>query len=190
MSQPNRSEGAKSREAEWAAWMRAGLAGDMAAYRRLLQALTPALRGLVRRGLTQSGNADVEDVVQEVLLAVHLKRNTWMSEQPFSPWLNAIARHKLIDVLRRKGRRGEVPIYDLIDILPDTTERPETSHGEVSRLVSRLEGKQKDVVNSVSVDGTSIRDTAAKLNMSEGAVRVTLHRGLKKLAALYRVPEA
>jgi RNA polymerase sigma-70 factor (ECF subfamily) len=169
--------------------MRAGLAGDMAAYRQLLEALAPALRGLVRRGLAQSGNADVEDVVQEILLAVHLKRNTWMSDQPFSPWLNAIARHKLIDVLRRKGRRGEVPIDDLVEVLPDTAEPPETSQGELSRLVSRLEGKQKDVVNSISIDGASIRDTAAKLNMSEGAVRVTLHRGLKKLALLYRVPD-
>lgn len=190
MPQPNKSEGAKSREAEWAGWMRAGLAGDTAAYRQLLLALTPALRGLVRRGLAQSGNADVEDVVQEILLAVHLKRNTWMSEQPFSPWLNAIARHKLIDVLRRKGRRGEVPIYDLIEILPDTAEQPEVSHGELSRLVSRLDGKQKEVVSAVSVEGASIRDTAAKLDMSEGAVRVTLHRGLKKLATLYRGPDA
>lgn len=189
MPEPNRSEGAKSREAEWAGWMRAGLAGDAAAYRQLLQALTPALRGLVRRGLAQSGNADVEDVLQEVLLAVHLKRNTWMSDQPLTPWLNAIARHKLIDVLRRKGRRGEVPIYDLIDILPDTAEQPDVSHGELSRLVSRLDGKQKDIVNAISVDGAGIRDTAAKLGMSEGAVRVTLHRGLKKLAALYREPD-
>jgi RNA polymerase sigma-70 factor (ECF subfamily) len=190
MPQPNRSEGAKSREAEWAAWMRAGLAGDADAYRRLLDALAPVLRGAARRGLAQSGNADVEDVVQEILLAVHLKRNTWMSDQPFSPWLNAIARHKLIDVLRRKGRRGEVPIYDLAEILPDTTEQPEVSHGELSRLVSRLDGKQKDVVSAISVDGAGIRDTAAKLNMSEGAVRVTLHRGLKKLAALYRAPDS
>lgn len=168
--------------------MRAGLAGESAAYRTLLEAVTPVLRKLARAGLARAGagNADAEDVVQEILLAIHLKRQTWMSDQPFTPWLNAIARHKLIDVLRRRGRRGEVPIDDLIEILPDTAEQSETSPAELSRLVDRLDGKSHAVVRAVSLDGASVRDAAEKLGMSEGAVRVALHRGLRKLAVLYR----
>ena len=176
------------REAQWAAWMRAALSGDSAAYRMLLEALTPVLRGMAKSGLQRAGagNADAEDVVQEILLAIHLKRQTWMSDQPFTPWLNAIARHKLIDCLRRRGRRGEVPIDDLVEALPDQTGQSETSPAELSRLVDRLDGKSHAVVRAVSLDGASVRDTATKLGMSEGAVRVALHRGLRKLAVLYR----
>ena len=84
------------------------------AYRALLEALAPVLRAMAKNGLARAGagNADAEDVVQEILLAIHLKRQTWMSDQPFTPWLNAIARHKLIDVLappraaRRSADRG------------------------------------------------------------------------------------
>lgn len=185
MASPNKPDGP---EAEWSALMRAGLAGDMEAYRRLLAMIVPRLRKFAAGGLARSGvgNADAEDVVQEILLAIHLKRQTWMQDQPFLPWLNAIARHKLIDVLRRRGRRGEVPIEGLIEVLPDQAPEPESSQTELNKLVSRLDGRQQSVVSSISLDGKSIKDTAAALGMSEGAVRVAFHRGLKKLASLYR----
>ena len=121
MSQPNSQQEMSAREAQWADWMRAGLDGDGEAHRRLLEALAPALRRIASLGLRRAGlgNADVEDVVQEILLAIHLKRHTWLRDQPFSPWLHAVARYKLIDTMRRRGRRGEVPIDDLIEVLPD-----------------------------------------------------------------------
>ena len=195
MAEANIPEGAAHeapREIQWAAWMRASLMGDMAAYRMLLEALAPVLRRAAKNGLARAGagNADAEDVVQEILLAIHLKRQTWMSGEPFTPWLNAIARHKLIDVLRRRGRRSEVPIENLIEILPDESETSETSPAELSRLVDRLDGKSHAVVRAVSLDGASVRDTATKLGMSEGAVRDALHRGLKKHAMLHREAEA
>ena len=83
-----------------------------------------------------------------------------------------------------------MPIEGLIEILPDEAAAPETSHSELNKLVSRLDGKSQTVVSSISLDGNSIKDTAAKLGMSEGAVRVAFHRGLKKLAELYRAGEA
>ena len=188
MAPANKPDGKASPELEWAELMRAGLAGDAAAYRQLLEAIAPRLRKFAAGGLMRAGigNADTEDVVQEILLAIHLKRQTWMQDQPFLPWLNAIARHKLIDVMRRRGRRGEVPIEGLIEVLPDEPPAPETSHTELTKLVSHLEGKQQSVVSSISLDGHSIKDTAAALGMTEVAVRVTFHRALKKLAALYR----
>ena len=104
----------------WAGWMRAANAGDEIAYRRLLEALAPLLRQVVRHGFTRYGfgNCDVEDVVQETLLAIHLKRQTWDEDEAITPWVTAIARHKLIDSLRRRGRHVEIPIDDLIDVLP------------------------------------------------------------------------
>jgi RNA polymerase sigma-70 factor, ECF subfamily len=82
-------------EKKWAFLMRAGNAGDADSYRRLLVKLTPVLRAAARRGLGPAGMADTdaEDVVQETLLAIHLKRQSWDEEAPFGPWLRAIARH-------------------------------------------------------------------------------------------------
>lgn len=167
--------------------MRAGLAGDAQAYSRLLKDLTPKLRALVRRGLSHygAGNGDAEDIVQEVLLAVHLKRHTWQRDQPFTPWLNAIARYKLIDVLRRRGRRAEVPIDGLVEFLSDEPAPPEASASELVKLVATLPAGERAVVSAISLNGATIKDAAKELALSEGAVRVALHRGLKRLARLH-----
>lgn len=166
--------------------MRAAIAGDAAAYRRLLAALTPVLRAGAARGLARAGagSADVEDVVQETLLALHLKRHTWDATQPLMPWVATIARYKLVDGLRRRGRRVEVPVEDFHEVLAAPEERDPTEAGDVDRLLGRLAPRQRDVVRSITVDDRSIAATADRFGMSEGAVRVTLHRGLKALAAL------
>jgi len=174
-----------AREADWSDWMRAALDGDAAAYRRLLDALTPVLRAGARRGLTRAGvgTADVEDVVQETLLALHLKRHTWDRAQPLMPWVVTVARHKLVDGLRRRGRRIELPVGDFEEILAAPEERDPTEAGDVDRLLGRLAPRQRDIVRSITVEDRSIAATADRLGMTEGAVRVALHRGLKALAA-------
>lgn len=175
------------RETEWAGLMRAAIAGDAAAYERLLRALTPALRAAARRGLLRSGrgDADAEDVVQETLLAIHLKRHTWDPDKMLGPWVMAIARNKLIDALRRRGRHVSVAIDDFADILAAEDAAPVPAR-DVDRQLARLPQRQREVVRSISVDGASIRDTAQRLDISEGAVRVALHRGLAALAAKLR----
>ena len=172
------------RDRIWAGWMRAANAGDEIAYRRLLEALTPLLRQVVRRGFTRSrfGNCDVEDVVQETLLAIHLKRQTWDEDEALTPWVMAIARHKLIDSLRRRGRHIELPIDDLIDVLPAEIPTERLSSQDTERLLSVLRGRQRDVVHAISIEGISAREAANRFRMSEGAVRVALHRGLSTLA--------
>jgi DNA-directed RNA polymerase specialized sigma24 family protein len=93
--------------------MRAANRGDAVAYRRLLDAITPVLRGVVRARGASLGHEAREDVVQEVLLAVHLKRQTWREDQPLRPWLYAIARHKVVDAFRARGQRVDLPIERL-----------------------------------------------------------------------------
>src|SRR6201997_2564853 len=109
----------REREDEWTGLMRLAISGDSAAYHRLLKAITPVLRAGARRGLARGGQPvdQSEDVVQEILLAVHLKRHTWDANAPFGPWLFAIARNKLIDAMRRRGRRGFVNIHDFADTI-------------------------------------------------------------------------
>ncbi len=168
--------------------MRAAIAGDAGAYRRLLAALAPFIRSVARSRAASFGlvAADVEDVVQETLLAIHLKRGTWDDGQPVGPWVAAIARNKLIDALRRKGRRVHVPVDDFADILPAEEKDEGLAPGEAERLISVLKGRQHAVVKSISLDGADIAETAERLKMSEGAVRVALHRGLAALSQAYR----
>lgn len=182
-----RSDGGATRETIWTEWMRAAIDGDQAAYRRLLEALTPVLRASAQRGFVRAGlgSGEVEDVVQETLLAIHLKRHTWDRGQPLMPWVVTIARNKLIDALRRRGRRGEVPVEDFAEVLPAPAERDPTEGRDVERLLGRLRDRQRDIVRSITVEDRSIAETASRLMMTEGAVRVALHRGLKALAALY-----
>jgi RNA polymerase sigma-70 factor (ECF subfamily) len=102
------------------------------------------------------------------------------------PWIAAIARHKLIDTMRRRGRHVSVPIEDVADRLPLDDTAPELSASEIDRLLAELKPAQEEIVRSISIEGVSIRETAGRLRMTEGAVRVALHRALKTLGALYR----
>lgn len=176
-----------SRESEWAEWLRSALAGDADDYRRFLKSVAPYIRTVVRsRWRDSSANGEVEDVVQEVLLTIHLKRATWDPSRAVGPWIAAIARHKLIDVLRRRGRHVSVPIDDVMDTLQAEDTTPELFAGEVEELLGELKPQQKEIVRSISLDGHTVRETAERLLMTEGAVRVALHRALKSLGALYR----
>src|SRR6201985_165635 len=168
--------------------MRAAISGDSAAYHRLLKAITPVLRAAARRGLARAGQGvgQAEDIVQDILLAVHLKRHTWDANAPFAPWLFAIARNKLIDALRRRGRRVFVNIDDFAETLADQPQAETASPIEVATQLNGLPARQRDVLQSIAVESASIKETAAKLAMSEGAVRVALHRGLSSLTAKLR----
>src|SRR6478672_5535294 len=130
---------AHDRDRTWAEWMRAANAGDEIAYRRLLEALAPFLGQVVRRGFRSGfGNSDIEDVVQETLLAIHLKRQTWDDDKTITPWVTAIARHKVIDSLRRSGRHAELPIDDFLDVLSADPVTESLSSRDAERLLSVL----------------------------------------------------
>jgi RNA polymerase sigma-70 factor (ECF subfamily) len=178
----------RGRDDEWTDLMRSANAGDSGAYHRLLKSVTPVLRAGARRGLARAGQPpdQAEDIVQDILLAVHLKRQTWDANAPFAPWLFAIARNKLIDALRRRGRRVFVNIDDFAETIPSEPPAETLSAGEVAGHLAGLPARQRDVLQSVAVDSASIKATASKLSMTEGAVRVALHRGLASLAAKLR----
>jgi len=178
----------RGRDSEWTGLMRAAKAGDNAAYQTLLRDVAPVLRAVARRGLARAGQPvdQAEDVVQDILLAVHLKKHTWDDNAPFAPWLFAIARNKLIDALRRRGRRVFVNIDDFAEVIPGEPAEDTLPSVEVASHLDSLPARQRDVLQSIAVDSASIKETASKLAMSEGAVRVALHRGLASLAARFR----
>jgi len=170
------------------ALMRAARKGDDEAYRRLLLRVASWLRAVVSRGLAAAGrpSADCEDIVQETLLAMHLKRDTWDETQPLQPWLRAIARYKLVDHLRRRGFTDQVDIDDHVDTLAAPATAEEGSALDARQMLASLPERQRRIVEGISIEGQSARDVGVKMGMSEGAVRVTLHRALRALAVAYR----
>lgn len=168
--------------------MRAATAGDEAAYRTFLKAVTPSIRAAARRNLARYGLSagDAEDVVQDTLLAIHLKRQTWDSDRPIGPWISAIARNKFIDQMRRRGHRVQVPIEDVAESLALADQPAGLDGYDIGRMLENLNEKQRNVVRALAVEGASVRQTAERLNMTEGAIRVTLHRAVKALSAIYR----
>jgi RNA polymerase sigma-70 factor (ECF subfamily) len=176
------------REAQWSELMRAARNGDGAAYERCLREIAQALRPRVRRGLARTGAnpAETEDVVQDILIAVHQKRQTWDETRPIGPWIAGIARYKIIDAARRRGGRIDLPIEDFAESLAAEAEPETANERDVSRSLEALPEGQRRVVRSIAIEGASIAMTAQTLNMSEGAVRVALHRGLGALAKRHR----
>jgi RNA polymerase sigma-70 factor (ECF subfamily) len=171
-------------DGSWDDMMRASLAGDQIAYRSLLAAITPYIRVVVRRVAHRSGSAngfDVEDVVQEVLLAVHLKRHTWDQALPLVPWLGAVTRHKTIDAFRRLGGRVMISIDDFADVLAEPV-RAEPGLGDAERMLSALTDREQRIVRAIKIDERSAAEVGREMGMTEGTVRVALHRALRSLA--------
>jgi len=181
------------REELWAAAMRAERRGDAAAYEGLLADVARTLRALIRGRLSRLGmNAhETEDILQDVLIGLHTVRHSWDANRPFLPWLHAIVRYKLSDAVRRRRREARYR-YDLTleewSYVPAAThEDPDLGLVDLNRHLGELSAGQREVVRSLALEGASVRETAQKLKTSEGAVRVTLHRALQRLASIAKL---
>ncbi|MCP3054905.1 sigma-70 family RNA polymerase sigma factor [Aurantimonas marianensis] len=162
-------------------------AGDEDAYRQFLHEAANILRGFARRRAPAGASGyDPEDLVQEILMAVHVKRHTWREGEPVAPWLFAIARYKAIDAYRRHGRRVNLDIADFTDKLADPANAPTANRLDVTKALRLLGGRQRVVVSALSLEGRSVGETAKRLGVTEGAVRVAFHRGLASIAAKFR----
>lgn len=169
---------------DWAPLLRAANAGDARAYATFLRAVTPVLRGIVRARGQSLGAAACEDILQDVLLALHLKRQTWDPSLPVRPWLYAIARHKVTDAFRARGARIDVPVEDFAETLAAEPDADPTEARDVEKMIGFLEPRAAAIVRGIGLEGASIAETGARHGLSEGAVRVALHRALKQLAVL------
>ncbi|MFI4966227.1 MAG: sigma-70 family RNA polymerase sigma factor [Caulobacterales bacterium] len=167
--------------------MLAGLAGEAEPYRRLLDELSGLLRAFYARRCPPG--VDAEDLVQETLIAVHTRRATYDSRQPFTAWAYAIARYKLIDALRRGRAHLRAPEEEA-DALFIPAGAPGSAGAamaarDLERVMAGLPPRTRDLIRDVKVTGLSTREAAEKHGMSESAVKVTVHRGLKALGARY-----
>jgi RNA polymerase sigma-70 factor, ECF subfamily len=166
--------------------MIAGQRGEEAAYAAFLGELAALLRGFYRRRLSSLPD-DVEDLVQETLIAVHNKRHTYLPDQPVTAWLHAIARYKLVDLLRARSVREA--LHDPIDdddadeLVAAPVEQADEARRDLLSLLAELPDKQRLPIQYMKIEGLSVRETAARTGLSESAVKVGVHRGLKVLAA-------
>jgi RNA polymerase sigma-70 factor, ECF subfamily len=162
-----------------------GLAGNASAYHAFLRALAAHLRAYFRRRLS-SLSSDIEDLVQETLLAIHHQRHTYQSDRPLTAWVHAIARYKLIDLVRSHAVRehlhdswdDELAVFAHSDV--DALE----AQRDLGVLLRQLPPQQRLPIEHMKIEGLSVTETAQRTGMSESAVKVGVHRGLKALAAL------
>jgi RNA polymerase sigma-70 factor, ECF subfamily len=174
-------------EGELKGLMTASLGGDEGAYRKVLGRLAGYLRGYYRARLAQAARSasDAEDLVQETLLAVHVRRHTYDPGQPFTPWVYAIARYKLIDYLRRtRAAVRSVPIDAVQELAAHDDRLASESSLDLNLLLEQLKPKVRNAIRHVKLEGLSVAEAAAREGMSESAVKVNAHRGMKALSAL------
>jgi RNA polymerase sigma-70 factor (ECF subfamily) len=170
-------------EAHLRASLLKGLDGDEAAHRAFLMEAAALLRGYFRNRL-RSAPEDAEDLVQETLVALHTRRDTYDPAFPLTAWMYAIARYRLIDHLRRAKRRahssldgldlGEVdPQYDASDARRD-----------IAVLLEKLPEKQRTAIRLVKLEERSVREASSLTGLSESDIKISIHRGMKTLMRL------
>lgn len=162
------------------AWMIGGLNGDAVSHAALLRALVPHLRIFYRRRLDDS--AEIEDLVQETLIAVHTRRSTYDRDRPFTAWLFSIARYKMIDHFRRERRHCS--LEDVSEILATAGfEEAANARIDVDRLLGGLSAKQAEAIRKTRLDGLTSAEAAEAAGIGASDVKISVHRGLKALAA-------
>jgi RNA polymerase sigma-70 factor, ECF subfamily len=163
------------------------LGGDTVAYHAFLKALSAHLRAYFRKRLFQRLD-DVEDLVQETLLAVHNQRHTYRTDQPLTAWVHAIARYKFIDLLRARASREALtdPLDDELEMFAASDTDAAEAKKDLNQLLAGLPDRQRLPIVHVKLEGLSVVEAAQLTGMSESAIKIGVHRGLKALAAKIR----
>ena len=165
----------------------AALDGDAASYRAFLSALGAHLRAFLRRRMAQWPD-DVEDLVQETLLAIHDHRHTYRREQPLTAWVHTIARYKLIDHLRARARHEALndPLDEELELFARSDTEAAEARRDLQQMLQVLPERQRRALVLVKLAGASAAEAARETGQTEASVKVAVHRGLKALAARFR----
>ena len=167
--------------------MRAAQDGDASAYEELLRAIAPQVRRVVMRQRAFVGIADVEDLVQDVLLSVHAVRATYDSSRPFLPWLLAIVRNRLADGARRYARtaRREIRVDEsevtFLEVETNTDSGDPADADAVREAVRALPEGQREAIELLKLKELSLKEAAEASGTSVGALKVATHRAMATL---------
>jgi len=163
--------------------MLAGPAGDARSYGILLDDLARYLRFYFLRRLADAHRGDADDLVQETLMALHTRRTTYEVDRPFTAWLHAIARYKLIDHFRRNRIRVTVPFDDVEDLFAQDQSDVTADRMDVERLLQSVPEKSRELIYRTKIEGQSIAEVAQSTGLSETSVKVSIHRGIRAITA-------
>lgn len=163
--------------------MEQGLNGDAGAHRQLLAELAIYLRVFYARRLGRDA-PDLEDLVQETLIAVHTRRESYDPGRPFMTWAFAMARYKMIDHLRKAGLRTTEPIDEAEDLFAEDSTESALAAADLEKMMSSLTPNQRTAIRHVKIEGLSVAETAQKTGLSPSNVKISVHRGLNRLRAL------
>ncbi|ABE65203.1 sigma-24 (FecI-like) (plasmid) [Nitrobacter hamburgensis X14] len=182
-----RAENASTkRDVEWSIYMARAQSGDQDAYSRLLTEITPYLRTLA--GRHHRSPQDVEDTIQDILLTIHSIRQIYDPTRPFTPWLVAIGRRRIIDRLRRQGRSTvrETPLNEDHETIVEVEANIETrADGRSLReAVDKLPPGQREAITLLKLQEMSLKEAAERSGMSIAALKVATHRALKSLRTI------
>lgn len=177
----------KLAEAEIETLMRRGLAGDRRAYARCLEAMVPVMRAMARRDLPEHLGHLSEDVVQEALLSIHLKRGSWDASRPLMAWVRVIVKHKAIDLWRAAPKARFEPIEDHAGLDAPAVDPLAGMHLE--QALARLSERDAALVREHAINGADADAMSRAFDLSPVALRVALHRALKRLAEAARKEE-
>ena len=180
-------DGLRAKESRLRSLLLAGLSGDAAEYEAFLKELSAHLRAFLRKRLARLPD-EVEDLVQESLIAVHNQRHTYDPGQPLSAWVQAIARYKLVDLLRRRAGQELLndPLDDEGDFFSSADAEAAEARRDLNKLLDELPDQHRLPIIHTKLDGLSVQEAARMTGMSESAIKVGVHRGLKALAARIR----
>lgn len=169
---------------DWSTLMALAQDGDRQAYRTLLESITPYVRKLATRCFREP--TDIDDVLQDVLLTVHMMRHAYDPKRPFGPWLAAIANRRIIDRLRRETRRKAREVT--LTVGHETFADPATNHGPgafdeaaLAQAIDRLSPDQRQTITMLKLNEMSLKEAAAASGRSIAALKVATHRALKSL---------
>ena len=169
------------REQTWEILLARANDGDGAAFACFLTAITPTLRAIIRRRGEALPLDQHEDILQEILLAIHLKRQTWRRQTPVRPWLYAVARYKVVDAFRRRRIATHLPIEDFEDILPEEDAPAPLTARDAEVMLGMIDGRSAALVRAVALDGQSAEEAGQGLGLTAATARVALHRAMKRL---------
>lgn len=175
----------KATEARLRALMLEGLNGNASAHGRLLTELAELLRGFYMRRLG-AYKSDVEDLVQETLIAVHNRRESYDRSQPFTTWVFAIARYKMVDAYRSRRLRDTEPLEAAEEVMAPDELSGIAASVELERLMADPTPQQRTAIRKVKLEGLSVADAAQDTGLSEANIKISIHRGFKRLLAVVR----
>lgn len=167
--------------------MQQALEGNEQSYHQFLTEISKYLRIVISKKINQ---AEVEDVLQEILISIHKARHTYDGKRPVLPWVYSIAKFRVMDYLRQhyaNMQHQKVDIVDFENILEDVTEAPEDNE-YINIALEALSPKQKQILTFMHVEGYTAKEIGRQISMNESAVKVAAHRAYKFIRENFKKP--